>query len=297
VNIPIRALLLTLLLLPSTLVAQQSAPAAADFHSEIRSLYDFHPPALTAAQRNEKSAAMDKLWAAAKAQPDAYIPRLRQELADATNPSFFFFDGSQLLASLSHDPADQKLVSAALARVDLQDPAPAAYFYFVHDLAVQKNDTTAAAFNILSDPKFQVNVPQHALLLAQNYCLIYMLLPTDQNFWLQPAIDRLHREKDPTAQESLLLLIWYAQTAASDQAIAEFSRDSAQSQTATAYAKSLIERKPNGSAPSEPVAQPATERALREARAARMKAVSDEALEDLDAYTSQIMAARGEGAH
>jgi hypothetical protein len=293
----LRFLLIFSLLLCSAAAAQQSAPSAADFHSEIRTLYDFHPPALTAAQRTEKSAAMDKLWAAAKAQPAVYIPRLRQELADSTNPSFFFFDGSQLLASLSHDPADLKIVSAALARVDLQDPAPSAYFYFVHDLAVQKNDTTAAAFNILSDPKFQVNVPQHAMLLTQNYCLIYMLLPTDQKFWLQPAIDRLRQEKDPTAQQSLLLLIWYAQTAASDQAISGFARDFAQPQTAIAYAKGLIERQSNGSAPSEPGTQPATEQALREARAARMKSVSDEALEDLDAYTSQIMAARGKAAH
>jgi hypothetical protein len=247
---------------------------------------------MTDAQRTEKSDLMDQFWAKAKAQPDVCLPILRRELADLTNPPFFLFDGSQLLMSLSQDPADGEIVSAAVARGDLQDIRSSDYFYLVHGLAAKGNDTTAAAFHILADPKFQVIVPQHALTLAQDFCLIYILLPTDQNFWLQPAIDRLHTENDLTAQKSLLVLLWYAQTPASDKAIADFAADSAKPKIATAYAGELMSREAHANPEPAPKAGTNTEASLREARKARMNAVSDEALDDLDTYTSEIMAKR-----
>jgi hypothetical protein len=283
------AVIFTLFLFPSVLAGRQSAPAAADFHDQIQKLYNFHPHALTAPQRAEKSDSMDRFWEKAKAQPALYVPGLRRELVDFTNPSFFFFDGSQLLLSLSDDPADQTIVSAALVHADLQDTASSAYFYLVHALAAEGNDTTLAAFNILSDPKFQVIVPEHAITLAQNYCLVFMLLPTEQTFWLQPAIDRLHKETDSTAQKSLLLLVWYAQTAASDKAILDFAGDSTKPQIATAHAKELMNQKAYADPRPQPNAPPAGEESLRPARAARMKAVSDESVDDLDLYTSEIM--------
>ena len=52
-----------------------------------------------------------------------------------------------------------------------------------------------------------------------------MLLPTNQDFWLRSAIERLQGEADVTAEKSLLLLLWYAQTSAADKTIAEFSVD------------------------------------------------------------------------
>ena len=97
-------------------------------------------------------------------------------------------------------------------------------------MAAQGENTSAAALNILAQPKFQVFIPQHSLRLGQDYCLIYMLLPTDQDFWLRPAIERLRAEQDVTAQKSLLLLLWYAQTSDSDKAIEEFSIDAGKPQ-------------------------------------------------------------------
>jgi len=45
-------------------------------------------------------------------------------------------------------------------------------------MATLNEDTTAAAFQILEQPDFKVFIPQHLLMLGQNYILIYMLLPT-----------------------------------------------------------------------------------------------------------------------
>jgi hypothetical protein len=83
-------------------------------------------------------------------------------------------------------------------------------------------------------------------------------------------------------------VLWYAQTAASDKAILDFANDAAKPAASTKFANELMKRKGD----AKPAKKTDTEESLRQARAERMKAVSDEALYDLDSYTSQIMAKR-----
>ena len=191
------------LLVAGTLATGQSN----SIHEQIRQTYNFQPHSLSDQERTQKSAALDQFWHRAEAQRSEYISALRQELADFEDPPFFLYDGSMLLLSLSDTSADRKIALAAMARCDLRDVQSRDYFYQVHRLATLDEDTTAAAFHILTEPRFQVFIPQHALTLAQNYALIYLLLPTDQDHWLQPAIQRLKNESDQTAQQSLLLLL------------------------------------------------------------------------------------------
>ena len=284
-----RVLLLPLLLV-SIVAAQSPAPTA--IHAEIQQTYNFQPHTLTTAQINEKSAVLDQFWKKAKSQSNVYAPALRQELTDFTNPPFFLYDGASLLSTLSNDPADHKIILNAVAHSDIRDVQFRDYVLFVHKYAALGDDTTSAAFNILATPKFSIFIPQHVLTLNQDYCLIYMLLPTDQNLWLQPAIARLHDEQDETAQKSLLLLLWYAQTPDSDNALANFEKDAAKPQASRAYAKELIHRKDSVGLTVKALTVATSEQSLRDARRARMKAVSDEALYDLDDYTTKIIAKR-----
>ena len=182
---------------------------------------------------------LDQFWTKAKAQPSLYIPALREELGDFKNPAILLYDGSMLLLSLSDTPEDRKIALAAMARCDLRDVQPKDYFHQVHRMAALNENTTAAAFHILERPKFQVFIPQHVLTLGQNYVLVYMLLPADQDYWLQPALDRLKTEHDETAQKSLLLMLWYAQTDAADQAISAFASDASKPAASRNYAKEL----------------------------------------------------------
>jgi len=204
---------LLVLLLASAAVAQSG-----DIHQQIRQTYNFQPHLLSSQEITAKSAVLDNFWTKAKAQPAVYIPALRQELADFTNPPFFLYDGSILLLKLSETSTDRKIALNAMARCDLRDVQAKEYFMQVHRMATLGEDTTAAAFHILELPKFSVFIPLHVLTLGQNYSLVCMLLPTDQNFWQQPAIDRLKAEKDETAQKSVLMLLWYAQTDAAERA-------------------------------------------------------------------------------
>jgi hypothetical protein len=283
---------LVLLILPTAGLGGQANSTTGDVHAEIQKVYNFQPHTLTKAEIVEKSAFLDQFWTKAKSQPEVYVPGLRRELADFGNPPFFLFDGSQLLMSLTKEPADRKIILAAMAHSDLRDLQWKDYFLLVQSMAAQGEDTTAAAFHILTEPKFQVFIPQHSLTLAQDYCLIYMLLPTNQDFWLQPAIERLRGEKELTAQKSLLLVLWYAQTPESDKTIADFSTGTGKPSASIAYANGLIQRQGSVARKASGKASLASEEALRKARRERLKAVSDEALYDLDEYTIKIIAKR-----
>lgn len=194
---------LALLLL---LIAISHASQSDSIHQQILQTYNFHPHLLSKQETNEKSAALDQFWTQAKAESSLYLPALRQELGDFKNPPFFLYDGSALLLSLSNTPEDQRIALAAMAHCDLRDVQSRDYFLQVHRMATSDEDTTAAAFHILEQPKFTVIIPQHALTLAQDYALIYLLLPTNMDYWLHPAIDRLKTDPDKTAQKSLLTI-------------------------------------------------------------------------------------------
>jgi hypothetical protein len=287
-----RCLILAFSVLPNVAAGGQAASSTGDLHAEIQRVYDFQPHELSDAQIAQKSALLDQFWKKAKSQREVYVPGLRRELGDISNPPFFLFDGSKLLISLSDDAADRKIILSAIAHSDLRDLHLRDYFLLVHSMAVQGENTSAAAFNILAQPKFQVFIPQHSLTLGQDYCLIYMLFPTDQDFWLRSAIERLRAEQDVTAQKSLLLLLWYAQTSDSDKAIEEFSIDAGKPKPSRAYANELVHRKDSVGLIARTTALSTSEQSLRQARRERLKAVSDEALYDLDSYTAKIIAKR-----
>ena len=200
INYRVLARLLTALL---TLATATSNPGPQQrIHQEIRQIYTFQPHLLGPQELQQKSAILDQFWAKVKSNRADYIPALRQEVADLSNPPFFLYDGSMLLLAVSDTPSDRKVALAAIAHCDLSDVQTKDYFYQVHRLATLNEDTTAAAFHVLEDPGYRVFVPQHVLTLGQNYVVIYLLLPTDQSYWQQPAIDRLKTEHDETAQKT-----------------------------------------------------------------------------------------------
>lgn len=160
----------------------------------------------------------------------------------------------------------------------------------MHRLAALSEDTTLAAFHILEQPKFSVFIAQHVLTLGQDYALVYLLLPTDQTYWQSPAVARLKTEREPTAQKSLLLLLWYAQTNVADDAIHNASSDSTRPAEVRSYARSLLERKAGPLQRAEAIVT--SDESLRGKRRERLKAVSDEALIDLDSYTMMLVSQR-----
>ncbi len=186
-------------------------PGTDAVQQRIATLYDFHPRALKGAAFSEKSCALDAFWSDAKAHQDLYVPVLRDNLKNLHGSQFFLYDGSKLLMSLSDTPSDRHIAGEALAHADFAELQLTDYLRTVHSIAVHNEDTADAAFHILEKPDFKAFIPQHALTLGQDYSLIYMLLPEDSKYWEPRAIALLANEKDPTAQASLLKLLYYAQ--------------------------------------------------------------------------------------
>ena len=268
-------------------LAQQTS-----IHDEILRVYNFEPKFFNEQQINEKSIVLDQYWEKAKSQRSQYLPALRQELANFSNPPFFLYDGSMLLLNMSDTSADRKVALAAMARCDLRDLKPTEYFTQVQRLAALNEDTTAAAFHILEEPNFQAFIPQHVLTLGQDFALVYMLLPTDQSYWLSSVIARLGSERDPTAMRSLLLVLWYAQTDGADQATRSFAADSGKPSAARSFAEELLRRQVTLSILERVMATFVPEASIRQWRRDRMKPVSDEALYDLDSYTRILIRKR-----
>jgi hypothetical protein len=275
------------------LLAPIAKPQSTSIHEQIQQVYSFQPHLLKGPELEQKSAILDEFWKQAKAQQTTYISSLRLELADFRNPPFFLYDGSLLLLSLSDTHEDHQIALAAIAHCDLRDVQQKSYFWQVHRLAALGEDTTAPALRVLEDPGFNVIVPEHALTLGQDYVLVYLLLPTDDQYWLRSAIERIGVEKDETAQKSLLVLLWYAQDNAADKAIAAFASDTAKPEANRKIAQQFAQRKGVGVKVAGEIASlGSSEGSLRKKRRERMKSVSDETLIDLDRYTLALAAKR-----
>jgi hypothetical protein len=111
------------------------ADESQEFNRSLISVYSFQPHTLTADEITAKSKELDKFWDMVEADPPRYLLLLRQALADATNPSFFFYDGSKLLLSLSSEREDQEIALQAIPRGDLRDIQHRDYLTTVAQLA------------------------------------------------------------------------------------------------------------------------------------------------------------------
>jgi hypothetical protein len=272
------------------------ADESQEFNRSLISVYSFQPHTLTADEITAKSKELDKFWDMVEADPPRYLLLLRQALADATNPSFFFYDGSKLLLSLSSEREDQEIALQAIPRGDLRDIQHRDYLTTVAQLAHLGHDTSGAAFKILEEPEFQVIVPQHALTIGQDFALIYMLLPASEGYYVNKAADMLSEIGEPTAQKSLLRLLWYTVTDAGDRAIEtvvkndDFQSDVREMAKDLTAATSSLQREPKvpkklRKAVKEFVPKGSDFARIKEIRRERLNRLSDEALYELDDLT------------
>lgn len=253
------------------------------FHTRVIALYSFHPHDLNEQQMEAKSGDLDKFWDMIKAEPHRYLPLLRRELNNPSNPSFFFYDGSRLLMTVSKDHADEQLALDSLPKVDFKDIDRSDYLIAVHWLAAQGLDTRNAAFRILDDPGFKAFIPQHALTLGQNYSLIYMLFPLNESTFTDDLIRQLATANEAVSQKTLLLALRYVVLARADTAIRTFAEDASRPQDSRDYARQLLTI-------SAPAIAKRSDDALREQRRKTMsRPISDEALEEFDYLTHKLL--------
>jgi|GEM_PF-2217573 len=268
-------------------LAIEGTQPGGDFHAWVTRLYGFHPHELSKEEISARSTALDDLWQEAQANPARALPLLRAELADTADADFFAYDGAKLLLALSKTRDDQALALSTLVKVDLRDVDPTDYLTTVQRLAAQGLDTRAAAFHVLGTPDFQAFIPQHSLTLGQDYALIYMLYPMDTSTFEPALLDHLAGETDARSQKSLLLAAWYLMTPAGKAALASFPDRAGVDPAVAAYARELLARQPR---PRPPSSTPAAATLRSERMKTMRRPISDEALIEFDALTTQLQA-------
>jgi len=278
-------LILTFALANSASAQSQISPDAADFHDQITGLYSFEPHTLSSEQRESKSSQLDFFWKMVEANPEKYLPLLRDELGTGNNSAFFSYDGSKLLLSISEEREDRALALESIPKANLNSIQNTDYLKTVHWLASNGFDTTDAALRILDYPEFQAFIVQHVLTLGQDYSLIYMLFPMPDANFVEALISRLGSEENVQSQQSILLALWYAVDPDASAAMEEFAADNSKPLEARDFARQLVE---NQASTVAALSVSETE-GLKKKRRKVMTRLSDEALIEFDNITVELL--------
>jgi len=284
--------------------AASSAQPVQDARADIRSTYDFEPSQMSFAEQAKRAPSLSALWDRARKNPSTYLDALRIELLADGNRELLYCDGGMLLLKSSRKPDDEELGLASIRKCSLAEIQHTPYFYTLHSLAVRGRDVLDLQFRMLDKPNYSVFVVQHSLKLGQDYAFLYPLLVRDEATYVPALIARLQAEKESTAQRSLVYALLYAATPESEKAIRTFADSADGSPAVRQDARQWLGRMeearqwPSTHATLKRIVEElelppeVTEDELRKKRRARMRSISDEALYELEAYTTLIYRAR-----
>jgi hypothetical protein len=158
-----RLILISILMITSCSVAcGQAKQSCADFNQLIKSTYNFRPALLANdAERNQKSAAMDKVWETAKANKNELLPCLRKAIEAPDANLWFRFDGSNLLVSLDPSEASKKLQIQNYAAVNLDDVDLSVWVGALARLGAEDFDVSSPAERWMAYPQANYFLPRH----------------------------------------------------------------------------------------------------------------------------------------
>lgn len=186
---------------------------------------------------------MDDFWNKVKSDTAKYLNELRTELQIEGNPKFFYYEGGQLLLSISNNAQDKEIVLKAIPKSDLNDIDKRNYVSTLNYLAKANLNTTEAALKILDDKEFSFIIPEHSLHFNQGYCLTYSLLPTKPDFYVNAVISRFKTEKDINTKKSIVTLLWFANTCSGNDFLKSILTDKTIAKEVSDYTEDLLKRK------------------------------------------------------
>jgi hypothetical protein len=234
----VQILIFTGILMFSLFVYSADDPQA-KLKSIIKSTYDFDPSKLSDEMKDKKSKEMDVFWELIESDAKTYLPLLRKELSTNGYNQFFYYDGSVILAKLSQSKDDISLVIDSIRKSDLNYVDRYQYFQIIHWAGCQGFNTYPAVETMLNSPKYTIFIPEHSLNLAQDYSVLYCLLPIDEKYYLDAMIERLKKEKNPVIAKTILTVIAFTVTKKGQDAIKSYI-ESSSDQGVVDYAKQFL---------------------------------------------------------
>ena len=196
--------LLLVSLAPWLACAQGNGCAA--FQSALKSTYDFKPAKLSGADRESKSAAMDKIWAEVKADPKELAPCLESALEDPGADAWFLFDGSGLLLMVDPSPEANQLILRGCEKVDFDDIDLSEWIRRLTRLAIADIDISTAAARWMAYPNPRYVLPRHAF-TANKADGAFFLYGSMDEAQATPALQRIVSDVSHPARSVALELL------------------------------------------------------------------------------------------
>jgi hypothetical protein len=253
---------------------------------EIDIIYNFKPSKLSDKEQESKLAGLDKFWEKVKSDTSKYLTQLRFELRQGGHNPFFYYDGCQLLLSLSEVESDKELAVQAITKCDLDDISSKIYVTTLNRLASNNIDVTPAAVKILHDDKFSFFLPQHAMTFNQGYCLTYMLLPQKNNNYIDTLIS-MFPSLSKTSKKSIITTLRFAYLCKGESFLQSIMANQREEKEVREYAKKIMGFTKLTKDQQDYMNMIGSEH-LDEIREASLQRFSDEAIDELD-MTTRIM--------
>lgn len=180
--------------------------------------YGFKPFGMSDKQMEKKSAELDKFWELAKKNKAEAAPCIKAMLLAEQNDSYFCFDASSLLLSLSEEPQYVDAVVAGLEKSDLKDLQLEPYLRICFYLGGKGKDISNLALKLISYPKARIPLVQHAITLnaVDASLFLYNVMGTQK---AESALIKAIDSGNPTAKANAAMVLNLISTARGDSAV------------------------------------------------------------------------------
>jgi hypothetical protein len=205
----------------------QVRDSCADLNQTIKATYNFRPALLANnAERDSKSAAMDKVWNSVKANPSELLPCLRQALEDPQANPWFRFDGSNLLVSLDPSEASKKLQIKSYVASNLDDVDLRLWVTTLARRGVEDFDVSAAGELWLSYPKARYFLPEHGAFEVKTFEGTLFIFGSMDEAQAVPALIKIVNQVGHPGREAALAILVNENTPESRGALRELDLSS-----------------------------------------------------------------------
>lgn len=201
-----------------------STSSGQEFKSLIDKTYNFNPAKINDEERAKITSELDSIWNLVQSDTSKYLVELRHELNDTNHQSFFYFDGSSLLLSLSQSTPDLEIISRALLRCELGGVTHFEYLRMALALSYYKINVLGIAKKILEMEEFKPYIEQHDMYWDKDICLVWLLYELDDKMYINdiiPIFDKVNND----SKMAILSYLFYSCTCEGDTFIKECSKN------------------------------------------------------------------------
>jgi hypothetical protein len=271
------------LIIVLTLIAFGIRVNGQTFHDDVQSVFNFTPHKLTTEEQKKLFPKLDEFFNKVINDKKQYLPLLRDELKRKDNNPYFYYDGGILLFEVSTEPSDLQLIADALVKCDLQDIPPRLYLQHMLRLSVMGANVIDAGMHVFDDPKFQVFIEQHALLLNGAECLKFILPRYSSELYVPQLIEQYPKTNSDTAKYQIIALLYYSRSCSADKFLTEKLNDRGESKVIKNVIQEILKSNPSNSKE-----EPKKYNKIRDQIRSKLTRVSDEALDELSESTRAL---------